>query len=79
MTYRGKVKNGVVVPDKPGALPEGAEISMRVVHRPARKPRAAKPKTIYEDMKPFIGVINDLPSDLSLNHDHYLYGTPKRK
>lgn len=22
--------------------------------------------------------LNDLPTDLALNHDHYLYGTPKR-
>jgi len=24
------------------------------------------------------GCANDLPSDLSLNHDHYLYGAPKQ-
>ena len=23
-------------------------------------------------------VVDDLPSDLSTEHDHYLYGTPKR-
>ncbi len=79
MTYRGKVKNGVVVPDEPGDLPEGAEVSMRVLQRRGRKHRATTPKTTYEDMKPFIGVITDLPSDLSLNHDHYLYGAPKKK
>jgi hypothetical protein len=26
-----------------------------------------------------IGTADDLPSDLSANHDHYLYGTPKRQ
>jgi hypothetical protein len=25
------------------------------------------------------GTADDLPSDMSLNHDHYLYGTPKRE
>ena len=24
------------------------------------------------------GTAQDLPADLSINHDHYLYGTPKR-
>ena len=25
------------------------------------------------------GSADDLPADLSVNHDHYLYGTPKRQ
>ncbi len=25
------------------------------------------------------GTVDDLPPDLSVNHDHYLYGAPKRK
>ncbi|MGA3171696.1 MAG: hypothetical protein ABSE62_11870 [Chthoniobacteraceae bacterium] len=25
------------------------------------------------------GSADDLPADLSVNHDHYLYGTPKRE
>ena len=25
------------------------------------------------------GTAADLPADLSVNHDHYLYGTPKRQ
>jgi hypothetical protein len=25
------------------------------------------------------GMADDLPADLSVNHDHYLYGTPKRQ
>ena len=26
-----------------------------------------------------VGTAEDLPADLSINHDHYLYGTPKRQ
>jgi hypothetical protein len=44
--------------------------------RPARKP-AAKP-TLYEQLKVFDGRANDLPVDLALQHDHYLYSTAKR-
>jgi hypothetical protein len=27
----------------------------------------------------YVGVAGDLPADLSVNHDHYLYGAPKRE
>jgi hypothetical protein len=79
MTYRGRVKNGVVVLDGPARPPDGAEVSVRLL-KPARRRRSARgPKTLYERMKPFIGIASDLPPDFSANHDHYLYGTPKRQ
>jgi hypothetical protein len=31
MTYKGKVKCGVVVVDEPGRLPEGAEVRIEVI------------------------------------------------
>jgi hypothetical protein len=34
--------------------------------------------THAETLKEFIGCLNDLPSDAALNHDHYLYGAPKK-
>jgi len=43
--------------------------------------RAGKPapkRTLYEQLKVFDGRADDLPVDLALQHDHYLYGTPKR-
>ena len=81
MTYRGRVKNGVVVLEGPHAPPEGAPVSVRLLKPPARRSsRAGKPgPSLYERLKPFIGIADDLPSDISINHDHYLYGTPKRK
>jgi hypothetical protein len=81
MTYRGKVKNGVVVLEGPGLLPEGAPVSVRVLKAPPQR-TAAGPKrknTLYEGLKPFIGMGKGLPPDASRNVDHYLYGTPKRK
>jgi hypothetical protein len=35
MVVRGHVKNGVVVPDPPNSLPEGAEVRVEVVERPS--------------------------------------------
>lgn len=35
--------------------------------------------TLYERIKPAIGIISGLPSDFASQHDHYIHGTPKRK
>ena len=80
MTYRGTVKNGVVVLDDPAALPEGTEVSVRPAKGSARRGEGrARPATMYERYKRFIGKAEGLPADFSANHDHYLYGVPKRK
>lgn len=80
MTYRGRVKNGVVVIEKQVRLPEGMAVSIRPLKGPVRpqaKPRKRN-KTVFERLKNVVGIIKDLPPDFSENHDHYLYGTPKR-
>jgi hypothetical protein len=79
VVYRGRVKNGVVVLEGRVRLEEGAEVSVRPLRkgrRPAR--RKKEPPTLYERYKRFIGMANGLPTDFSINHDHYLYRTPKR-
>jgi len=79
MTYRGKVKNGVVVLDDPKAIPEGAEVSVRPLKGNARKGGGkGRPATMYERYKRFIGKAKGLPADLAINHDHYLHGRPKQ-
>jgi hypothetical protein len=39
-----------------------------------RQPKTAWGKALLE----IAGTADDLPPDFSVNHDHYLYGTPKR-
>lgn len=79
MTVRGHVKDGVVVLDEPGTIPDGVAVSVRPLKRRRRSAsgRALAP-TVYERYKGFIGMAEGLPSDLSVNHDHYLYGVRKR-
>jgi hypothetical protein len=43
-----------------------------------RKPKA-KPRTLAERLANVMGKATGLPSDVSVNHDHYLYGVPKRQ
>jgi len=51
----------------------------RITGKPGRRVgKPAVPPTLYEQFKAFDGRAEDLPADLALQHDHYLYGTAKR-
>lgn len=79
MTFRGRVKNGVVTLDDPSDLPDGTEVSVRPLKASPRPAAGAKEvPSLYERLKPVIGKAVGLPPDAALNHDHYLYGVPKR-
>jgi hypothetical protein len=81
MTYRGQVKNGVIRLDPKVKLPNGTTVSVRLLKSSPKRtrPRPKKqPPSLYEMLKPFIGIADGLPSDMARNHDHYLHGTPKR-
>lgn len=72
MTYRGHVKNGVVVLDAAVALPEGAAVEVRVVEGRTEEP------PLSAILLKYAGKAEGLPPDLAENHDHYLYGVPKK-
>ncbi|MBM4086066.1 MAG: hypothetical protein FJ272_14875 [Planctomycetes bacterium] len=80
MTYRGKVVGGKVVLPADAHLPDGAEVDVIPFSPPATTGHGDHERpTLAERFKDFIGVCKGLPADLAENHDHYLYGTPKRK
>ena len=72
MVYRGHVENGVIVLDEPAELPEGAAVRVELAEE-------ATGPTLAEKLALFIGCLDGLPADSAENHDHYLYGVPKRK
>jgi hypothetical protein len=72
MTYRGRVKNGQITLDEPVQLPEGAELKVEIVEN------SNPPPTIWQKLRNLAGTVEGLPSDMAENHDHYLYGTPKK-
>ncbi len=80
MVYRGQVHNGVVVVNGVHELKEGQPVSVRPVReKPFRfSGRRKCVPSFYDRYKDLIGPIEGLPSDLSRQIDHYLYGTPKR-
>ena len=77
MTYRGRVKNGVIVLDDAASLPEGAEVTVEVVAPVAAPASEQETPTLYERLKDVVGCIHDLPPDFAEHHDHYIHGTPK--
>ncbi len=84
MTIRGKIKDGKVVLDDPKVLPDGTEVEVRPVKKTRNTKKTAKgkkppPRSLAERLAPFIGTVKDLPPDMSVNLDHYLYGHPKRQ
>jgi hypothetical protein len=76
MTYRGVVKNGVVVFPEGTDLPEGTEVRIEPVAREENLP--SEGPTLAEQFADVIGTVPELPSDMAAQHDHYLHGAPKR-
>jgi hypothetical protein len=72
MSLWGTVQEGVVVFDAPADLPNGTKVEVLVRETPA----AASP--LGEKLLRHAGKAQGLPEDAAAQHDHYLYGTPKR-
>ena len=77
MTYRGHMKNGIVVLDAPADIPEGAAVEVRLVQEPSEAAADEIP-SLYDRLKSAVGKAQGLPEDAAHNHDHYLYGLPKK-
>jgi hypothetical protein len=72
MSFEGTIVNGTVVWDEPLALPEGTRVNLVV----------EVPEEAASDLGNMLlrhaGKAKGLPADAAAQHDHYLYGTPKR-
>jgi hypothetical protein len=60
-----------IVPDEPVQLPVGQPLRIHVELVASAPPR-------FAELLRFASDLPDAPADLSAQHDHYLYGTPKR-
>ncbi len=77
MTYRGRVKNGVVVLESGAQLREGTDVRVEPVGETESVAESAQEThQLREGLLAFSGVIKEGPSDLARNHGHYLHGTP---
>ena len=75
MSFEGTVVNGGVVLDAPVPLPDGTRVKL-VVEAPTAPPGAAS--ELGAVLLRHAGKAEGLPADAAAQHDHYLYGTPRR-
>jgi hypothetical protein len=79
MVYRGHVENGSIWLDDAPALPEGAEVEVRLLAAGSPQEGEEDIPSVCEALRDFVGKAEGLPPDASINLDHYLYGLPKRQ
>lgn len=60
-----------IVPDEPVQLPVGRQLRVQVEVVESTPLR-------FAELLRFASELPEAPPDLSAQHDHYLYGTPKR-
>jgi len=79
MGYQGHVKNGMVVLDDPVKLPEGTKVRVDLIDDEQKAPVSNDQElSLGQKLLKFAGKAEGLPPDFARNHDHYLYGTPKK-
>lgn len=72
MSYKGTVKNGVIVLEPGVKLADGTFVSVEPEPRPAVKDEGLDPAWRMDELAGDTGI-----PDLAVNLDHYLYGHPK--
>jgi hypothetical protein len=71
MSYRGEVRNGVIVLEPGASLAEGTIVRVEPVE-------ATPEPNLADRLQRVIGMAEGLPTDLAEQHDHYLHGRPKK-
>jgi len=71
MTCTVKVKDGAIRLPPGVELPDGAEVRLTI-------PDSGSQPSFAERYAAYIGVAEDLPSDLAANLDHYVHGRRKK-
>lgn len=79
MVYRGHVENGMIRLEDAPILPEGVGAEVRLLTEAETRQEEEKVPSVCEAIRDFVGKAEGLPTDASINHDHYLYGLPKRQ
>ena len=72
MTYKGHVKNGVIVLADGTSLPEGTAVRVEPIED------TESVESLREGLLKLAGTVKNMPADMARNHDHYLHGTPRK-
>jgi hypothetical protein len=80
-TVKAKFDGRVFVPEEPVDLPVGYELEIAIESQSSEN-GAKKGKTALQELVEILKSYPpnpELPTDLAAQHDHYLYGSPKRE
>jgi hypothetical protein len=72
VSYKGTVKNGVVVMEGWPPLEDGTIVAVEPIEQPGQR------TSLGQRLRRFSGSAKGLPRDMARNHDHYLHGRPKK-
>lgn len=73
MQYKGKIEGKSVILDEKPDVPDGTIVTVVIL------PDESEPASdLARMLLAHAGTVSGLPEDMSENHDHYLYGLPKR-
>lgn len=80
MTVKARFDGRVFVPETPVDLPVGYTLEIRIPSQPTGPQQAPTKPPLLElmDILDRFPPNPDWPEDFAAQHDHYLYGTPKR-
>lgn len=78
-TIKAHFDGRAIVPDQPVNLAEGQPLVVHFEPAPEEAPAIDPSQHVLEWIVQNLVEKSDLPSDAGVQHDHYLYGTPKRK
>jgi hypothetical protein len=73
--YNGEV----FVPESPVNLPVGYRLDIPIPSQPGKPPRSNRAMLERIEVLDQLPPNPDWPADGAAEHDHYLYGTPKRE
>ncbi len=79
MTVVGHVENGQIVLNGPLMLPNGAKVTVSIQPENSQAASEEQFPSLFERLKSVAGKAQGLPTDLAINHDHYLHGQSKRQ
>ncbi len=76
IALKGHFDGKVIVPDEPLNLPVGEKLQITL--KRARKSKKSKRQSALQWMADHALADDGSAADLAHEHDHYLYGTPKK-
>lgn len=79
VAIKGHFDGKVFVPDEPVELPRGQAVILHVQTTPEPAPEPADGQHVLDWIVQNLVTKTGMPADGSYQHDHYIYGSPKRE